>query len=75
MSWHCALIVCVDILVVVRMCGECRVYDSVFSSDNSEGILGGRGLGGAFVHIKALGPIPYPHQRIVGQYPLSMQLL
>ena len=63
---------------MVRMCGECRVYDSVFFPDNSEGVLGGRGLGGAFVHIKALGSILYTHQskiRIMAQYPLSMQLL
>ena len=54
------------------------VYSIVFSVFKSEGVLGGNGLGGACVHIKALDPIPFLNQNkictegMLGQYPLSM---
>ena len=50
----------------------------VFSPRLSQGMMGGRGLGVVYGHIKAFGLFPFPHQRSIcaeglqGWYALSM---
>lgn len=39
------------------------MHISRFSPGRIKGIVGGHGLGGTCVHIKAFGLLPYPHQR------------
>ena len=51
---------------------------SVFSPKIIQGMMGGRGWGVAYVHIKAFDLLPFPHQRKIcaeglqGRYALSM---
>ena len=44
------------------MLAEACTLCNILGRKKIEGISGGCCLGGAYVHIKALGPTPYPYQ-------------